>query len=141
MYSKQNLIFALFFLSPLTEHTNTSLTLSFPLPLEFFLSYSFAHSHHRILLLILITELFCSFSSPREIKCDRFAPIFINFRSHQFLLISVRTNFSLSSLCTTTSAPHLLFLRCTQIQTQTHPHTYTSTQINQHTNKPTQTNQ
>ena len=39
MYSKQNLIFALFFLSPLIEHTNASLTLSFPLPLEFFLSY------------------------------------------------------------------------------------------------------
>ena len=56
-----------------------------------------------------------------------------------FLLISVRINFSLSSPCTTTSAPHLLFLRCTQ--TQTHPHTYTSTQINQHTNKPIQTNQ
>ena len=39
MYSKQNHIFALFFLSPLTEHTNASLTLSFSLPLEFFLSY------------------------------------------------------------------------------------------------------
>ena len=57
------------------------------------------------------------------------------------LLIFVRTNFSLSSPCTTTSAPYLLFLRCTQ----THPHTNTSTQTNQHrntpTNKPTQTNQ
>ena len=57
------------------------------------------------------------------------------------LLIFVRTNFSLSSPCTTTSTPHLLFLRCTQ----THPYTNTSTQTNQHrntpTNKPTQTNQ
>ena len=50
------------------------------------------------------------------------------------LLIFVRTNFSLSSPCTTTSAPHLLFLRCTQ----THLHTNASTQTNQHTNKPTE---
>ena len=50
------------------------------------------------------------------------------------LLIFVRTNFSLSSLCTMTSTPHLLFLGCTQ----THPHTNTSTQKNQHRN--TQTN-
>ena len=42
-----NLIFALFFLSPLTVHTYASLTLSFPLPLEFFLSYSFAHSNQQ----------------------------------------------------------------------------------------------
>ena len=75
-----NPIFALFFLSPLTEHTNASLTLSFSLPLEFFLSYSFAHSHHRILLLILITEFFCSFSSPREIKCDRFGSFAVSVR-------------------------------------------------------------
>ena len=45
------------------------------------------------------------------------------------LLISVRTNFSLSSPCTTTSTPHLLFLGCT--------HTNTSTQTNQHRNTPT----
>ena len=53
------------------------------------------------------------------------------------LLISVRTNFSLSSLCTTTSAPHLLFLRCTQ----THSHRQINTETHPHTNKPTQTNQ
>ena len=57
--------------------------------------------------------------------------------------------FSLSSLCTTNlvTSPLLIFffLRCSQ----THPHTNTSTQINQHkdtqthphTNKPTRTNQ
>ena len=134
MYSKQNLIFALFFLSPLTEHTNTSLILSFPLPLEFFLSYSFAHSHHRILLLILITELFCSFSSPREIKCDRFAPIFINFRSHQFFsLFFVHNNLSSSS---SFSQMHTN----TNTNTPTHIHIYTdkSTHKQTHTNKPTE---
>ena len=44
------------------------------------------------------------------------------------LLIFVRTNFSLSSPSTTTSAPHLLSLRCTQ----THPHKQTHTQTNPH---------
>ena len=53
------------------------------------------------------------------------------------LLIFVRTNFFLSSLCTTTSAPHLLFLRCTQ----THSHRQINTETHSHTNKPTQTNQ
>ena len=53
------------------------------------------------------------------------------------LLIFVRTNFSLSSPCTTTSAPHLLFLRCTQ----THPHKQINTETHPHTDKPTQTNQ
>ena len=53
------------------------------------------------------------------------------------LLISVRTNFSLSSPCSTTSAPYLLFLRCTQ----THPHRQINTETHSHTNKPTQTNQ
>ena len=42
-----------------------------------------------------------------------------------FLLISVRTNFSLFSPCTTTSTSHLLFLRCTQ----THPHRKINTEI------------
>ena len=53
------------------------------------------------------------------------------------LLIFVRTNFSLSSPCTTISTPHLLFLRCTQ----THPHRQINTETHPHTNKPTQTNQ
>ena len=53
------------------------------------------------------------------------------------LLISVCTNFSLSSPCTTTSAPYLLFLRCTQ----THPHKQINTETRPHINKPTQTNQ
>ena len=53
------------------------------------------------------------------------------------LLIFVHTNFSLSSPCTTTSAPYLLFLRCTQ----THPHRQINTKTHPHTNKPTQTNQ
>ena len=53
------------------------------------------------------------------------------------LLISVHTNFSLSSLCTTTLAPHLLFLRCTQ----THPHRQINIETHPHINKPTQTNQ
>ena len=53
------------------------------------------------------------------------------------LLISVCTNFSLSSLCTTILAPHLRFLRCTQ----THPHRQINTKTHSHTNKPTQTNQ
>ena len=53
------------------------------------------------------------------------------------LLISIRTNFSFSSPCSTTSAPHLLFFRCTQ----THPHRQINTKTNSHTNKPTQTNQ
>ena len=50
------------------------------------------------------------------------------------LLIFVRTNFSLSSLYTMTSTPHLLFLGCTQ----THPHTNTSALKNQHRNTHTQ---
>ena len=56
MYSKQNLIFALFFLSPLTEHTNASLTptlslcvLSFshkkPRPTSFHPQFSLPLSH------------------------------------------------------------------------------------------------
>ena len=70
-------------------------------------------------------------------------------RPYIILLISRLHLFSLSSLCTTNSvtSPLLIFffLRCSQ----THPHTNTSTQINQHkdtqthphTNKPTRTNQ
>ena len=56
-----------------------------------------------------------------------------------FLLISVCTNFSLSSSCTTTSTPHLIFLRCTQ----THPHRKINTEIyllkkkKRYTNTPT----
>ena len=55
-----------------------------------------------------------------------------------FLLISVHTNFSLSSPCTTTSTPPLLFLRCTQ----THPHRKINTEIyllkkKRYTNTPT----
>ena len=50
------------------------------------------------------------------------------------LIISVRTNFSLSSPCTTISDPHLFFLKCTQ----TYLHTNTFTQTNQHRNTPTQ---
>ena len=53
------------------------------------------------------------------------------------LLISVCTNFSLFSPCTTTLAPHLLFLKCTQ----THSHRQINTETHPHTNKPIQTNQ
>ena len=53
------------------------------------------------------------------------------------LLISVCTNFSLFSPCTTTLAPHLLFLKCTQ----THSHRKINTETHPHTNKPIQTNQ
>ena len=53
------------------------------------------------------------------------------------LLISVCTNFSLFSPCTTTLAPHLLFLRCTQ----KHSHRQINTETHSHTNKPIQTNQ
>ena len=73
--------------------------------------------------------------------CSSSIYYFINFTSAPF--------FSLFSLCTTNlvTSPHLIFcfLRCTQ----THPHTNTSTQTNQHkdtqthphTNKPTRTSQ
>ena len=66
----------------------------------------------------------------------------VNLHGHcsmcSFLLISVHTNFSLSSPCTTTSTPHFLFLRCTQ----THPHRKINTKIHllkkkRYTNTPT----
>ena len=54
------------------------------------------------------------------------------------LYISVRPNFSLSSLCTMTSAPNLLFLRCTQTHPQTNLHRNTPTHKQTHTDKPTE---
>ena len=54
------------------------------------------------------------------------------------LLIFIRTNFSLSSPCTTTSAPNLLFLRSTQTHPQTNPHKNTLTHKQTHTDKPTE---
>ena len=61
MYSTSFLLS--FFLSHLTEHTNASLSLS--------ASLSLLSSSSHILLLILITEFFCSFSSPLDLKLKK----------------------------------------------------------------------
>ena len=85
-YNK-NLIFALFFLSPLIEHTNASLRSQLPSP-----SWVFP--------LILQSEFFCSFSSPREIKCDWFGSFaipwggWINWQTKSSLLTDVGADFS-----------------------------------------------